>query len=53
MDDSEDLGSDQSPSKHHFVKEIRLPDDILVTVNDIERKVENEVVIGSQNLIEF
>jgi len=53
MDDSEDLGSDQSPSKHHFVKEIRLPDDILVTVNDIERKLENEVAIGSQNLIEF
>ncbi len=37
LDGSEDGDAEASPSKHHFVKEIRLTDDILVTVNDISK----------------
>ena len=52
MDGSEE-GGESSPSKHHFVKEIRLQDDILVTVNDISKPESKIEALGDQNLIEF
>jgi len=52
LDGSED-GGDASPSKHHFVKEIKLTDDILVTVNDISKPETPLEALSEQNLIEF
>lgn len=53
LDGSEVGGGEQSPSKHHFVKEIRLSDDILVTVNDISKPESKVEALGDQNLIDF
>ena len=51
--DDQDDGGDGLAAKHHFVKEIKLNDDILVTVNDISKPEAKLEALSEQNLIEF
>ena len=44
----------ENPAKHHFVSEIRFPDDILLTVIDTGRGgAQPEDSLADQNLISF